>query len=39
MYFKIDARLDAVQATYNDVANPNATDAKKIVKAIVGPKP
>jgi len=39
MYFKIMARLDQVQKGYNDVPNPNATDAKNMVKNIVGPKP
>jgi hypothetical protein len=32
-------KLEDVQKEYNDVANPNATDAKKMVKKIVGPKP
>jgi len=39
MYFKIEARLDGLQKGYNDVPNPNATDAKNMVKNIVGPKP
>ena len=32
-------KLELVQAGYDDVTNPNATDAKNIVKKIVGRKP
>jgi phage recombination protein Bet len=38
-YDLIRNKLEMVQAGYNDVPNPNATDAKKAVKRIVGQMP
>lgn len=38
-YAKIEARLSEVKKDYNEVANPNSTDAAKMVKKIVGSKP